>query len=146
MDIRAFGKNFEEFYQRAQNEYKIRFIRGAVAEIIENKENNNLKLAVEDSDTGKLLDEEFEMVVLSNGLQPAKSSEKLNKLLGIPNADDGFFATSQPELSSVTTPREGIVICGAAECPKDIPDSIAQASAAAMKAAIAASKKKPEVA
>ncbi len=146
MDIRAFGKGFEEFYQRAQNEYKIRFIRGSVAEILENKENNNLKLVVEDSDTGKLLDEEFEMVVLSNGLQPAKSSQKLKELLGITNAADGFFAVSQPELSSVVTPVEGIFIAGAAECAKDIPDSIAQASAAAMKAAIAASKKKPEAA
>ncbi len=145
MDIRAFGKGFEEFYQRAQNEYKIRFIRGSVAEILENKENNNLKIVAEDSDTGKLIDEEFEMVVLSNGLQPAKSSQKLNQLLGLPNAEDGFFATLQPELSSVVTPVEGVFIAGAAECAKDIPDSIAQASAAAMKAAIAASKKKLEV-
>lgn len=146
MDIRAFGKGFDEFYQRAQNEYKIRFIRGSVAEVLENKENNNLKIVVEDSDTGKLVNEEFEMVVLSNGLQPAKSSQKLKDLLGLTNAPDGFFASSQPELSSVVTPVEGIFIAGAAECAKDIPDSIAQASAAAMKAAIAANKQKTEAA
>ena len=142
MDIRAFGKNFEEFYQRAINEFKIRFVRGAVAEVTEDPATKNLKLKVEDSDTGKLLDEEFDMVILSTGLQPAKSSQALNALLGISNGSDGFFATSQPELNSVYSPKEGIFIAGAAECAKDIPDSIAQASAAAMKAAIVAGRVK----
>jgi heterodisulfide reductase subunit A len=144
MDIRAFGKNFEEFYQRAIDEFKIRFVRGAVAEVTEDNATKNLKLKVEDSDTGKLLDEEFDMVILSTGLQPAKSSQALNALLEIPNGSDGFFATSQPELNSVYSPKDGIFIAGAAECAKDIPDSIAQASAAAMKAAIVAGRVKTE--
>ena len=84
----------------------------------------------------KLVEKEFDMVVLSTALMPPENSAVLEKILHIPIHEDGFFVTIQPEISSVVTPVEGILIAGVAEGPKDIPDSIAQASASAMKASI----------
>jgi len=134
MDIRAYGKGFEEFYRRAEDEFKIEFIRGAVSEVTEDPETKNLILRVEDTDTGELVEREFDMVVLSVGLIPSEGSEVVEKILGVPRSEDGFFTSIQPEVFSVLTPMDGIFIAGVAEGPKDIPDSIAQASAAAMKA------------
>lgn len=136
IDIRAYGKGFEEFYQRAIEEFNIKFIRGIVSEVVENPKTQRLIVKAEDSDRGVLLQEEFDMVILSVGLTPNRESEALVKAVGLPRAPDGFFQSVSPEESSVVTPIPGIFIAGAAEGPKDIPDSIAQASAAAMKAAI----------
>lgn len=137
MDIRAYGKGFEEFYSRAEDEFKIKFVRGAVSEIVENPETGNLILRAENTDTGELFEKEFDMVVLSVGLTPPDDSEVIEKILGISRGEDGFFTSTQPEIFPVNTQVEGIFIAGLAEGPKDIPDSIAQASAAAMKASIA---------
>jgi heterodisulfide reductase subunit A len=136
MDVRAYGKGFEEFYRRAEEEFEIKFIRGAVSEVIEDPETKNLIVRVENTDTGGFLEKEFDMVVLSTALVPPEDSEVIEKIFNIPRHEDGFFATIQPEISSVVTPTNGILIAGVAEGPKDIPDSISQASAAAMKAAM----------
>jgi len=96
-----------------------------------------------DTETDELVEEGFDMVVLSVGLLPPEGSEVLDKALGLPRQEDGFFATVQPEVSSVLTPVDGIIIAGAVEGPKDIPDSIAQASAAAMKAAVVMAESEP---
>lgn len=82
------------------------------------------------------------MVILSVGLTPPKTATVLEKVTGITRSPDGYFASVQPEVLSVVNPTKGIFIAGAAEAAKDIPDSIAQASAAAMKAAIVTSKGK----
>ena len=76
------------------------------------------------------------MVVLSTGLWPGNDAEIIEKTLSLPRREDGFFAPAELQLSSVVTPTGGIYIAGAAEGPKDIPDSISQASAAAMKASM----------
>ncbi|MGD0072347.1 MAG: NAD(P)-binding protein [Candidatus Bathyarchaeia archaeon] len=143
IDIRAYGKGFEEFYRRAEEEFGIHFIRGAVGEVWEHPETKNLSLRAEDSDTGELLDEEFDLIILSVGLSSPKNAPFLEDILKVTHSSDGYFATTQPEACSVLTPVEGVFIAGAAEGPKDIPDSIAQASAAAMKAAIVANNSKP---
>jgi len=135
MDIRAFGKGFEEFYRRAENEFKIRFVKGRVAEIIEVPATKNLIVRAENIEAGELVDEEVDLVVLSTGLRPAANGD-FAKLLSIPVAEDGFFATQNPKIDPVTTPVRGIFTAGVAEGPKDIPDSVAHASAAAMKASI----------
>jgi len=135
MDIRAFGKGFEEFYRRAENEFKIRFIKGRVAEIAEIPGTKNLMVRAENIETGEPIDEEVDLVVLSAGLRPAADGE-FAKVLSIPIADDGFFATENPKIDPVATPVRGIFTAGAAEGPKDIPDSVAHASAAAMRASI----------
>jgi len=135
MDIRAFGKGFEEFYRRAEDEFKIKFIKGRVAEIVEVPETKNLIVRAENTETGQLVDQEVDLVVLSAGLRPAADGDFV-KLLSVPVADDGFFAMENPKIDPVTTPVRGIFIAGVAEGPKDIPDSVAHASAAAMKASI----------
>jgi heterodisulfide reductase subunit A len=135
-DIRAFGKGFEEFYVRARDEFGVKYTRGFVGEIREDPRSNNLELIVEDTETGKILEEEYDIIVLSTGLWPTNDAELIGRILHIPRGEDGFFVPAAQQLSSVVTGTKGIYIAGAAECPKDIPDSIAQASAAAMKAAM----------
>jgi heterodisulfide reductase subunit A len=89
---------------------------------------------VEDTETGELLEEKFNMVVLSVGLTPPDGSDVLAEILDLPLGEDGFFNPLQSELSSVVTQVEGVFLAGSVEGPKDIPDNVAQASAAAMKA------------
>jgi len=137
MDIRAYGKGFEEFYTRAKEEFNVKFVRGAVSEIVEIPETKNLIVRVEDTETGELLEKEFDMVVLSVGLTPPSDSEAIENILGISKGEDGFFSSPDPQIFTVDTNIGGIFIAGTAEGPKDIPDSVAQASAAAMKASVA---------
>jgi len=135
MDVRAYGKGFEEFYQRAKQEFGVKYIRGRVAEIIEDPHTQNLFLRAENTETGEILEQEADMVVLSVGLVPPRN-ESLKKILPIPIGDDGFFVASNPKSDPVATKIEGVFIAGVAEGPKDIPDTVVQASAAAMKASI----------
>jgi len=135
MDIRAFGKGFEEFYQRAKGEFGINYVKGRVAEVLENPANNNLFLRAENIESGELIEDEVDMVVLSTGLVPAATND-FEKILPLKMGDDNFFVTGNPKIDPVTTNLEGVFIAGVAEGPKDIPDSVAQASAAAMKASI----------
>jgi len=135
MDIRAFGKGFEEFYRRADNEFKIKFVKGRVAEIVEDPATKNLIIRAENIEAAEPIDEEVDLVVLSAGLRPA-ADNGFAKLLSVPVADDGFFATQNPKIDPVTTRVGGIFTAGVAEGPKDIPDSVAHASAAAMRASI----------
>ncbi|MCS7114473.1 MAG: CoB--CoM heterodisulfide reductase iron-sulfur subunit A family protein [Nitrososphaerota archaeon] len=135
VDIRAFGKGYEEFYKRAQME-GIYFIRGRVAEIIENPEAKNLIVRAEDTLTGKPIEAEFEMVVLSVGLAPNNDTDLLRRTLNITISEDGFLREAHPKLRPVDSLIDGIFIAGAAQGPKDIPDSVAQASASAQKASI----------
>jgi len=135
MDVRAFGKAFEEFYQRAKSEFGIKYVKGRVAEVLENPANNNLLLRAENIELGQLIEDEVDMVVLSTGLVPAATND-FEKVLPLKMGDDHFFVTANPKTDPVTTNIEGVFIAGGAEGPKDIPDSVAQASAAAMKASI----------
>ncbi len=135
MDIRAFGKGFEEFYQRAKKEFKVKYVKGRVAEILEDPLTKNLFIRAENVESGEPVEEEVDMVVLSTGLVPAATND-LEKTLPIRMGDDGFFVTANPKVDPVTTSMEGVFTAGVAEGPKDIPDTVAQASAAAMKASI----------
>jgi len=134
VDIRAFGKGFEEFYRRAEKEFNIKYVKGRVAEILETPA-KNLIIRAENINSSELIEEEVDMVILSAGLVPA-ATEDIKKTLKIPVGDDGFFVTAHPKIDPVTTSLKGIFTAGVAEGPKDIPDSVAQASAAAMKASI----------
>jgi len=135
MDIRAFGKGFEEFYRRAEKEFGVKYVKGRVAEILEDPTTKNLFIHAENIETGKLLEEEADMVVLSTGLVPA-ATENIEKTLPVKIGEDGFLAIANPKMDPVTTSIEGVFTAGVAEGPKDIPDSVAQASAAAMRASI----------
>jgi len=135
MDIRAFGKGFEEFYQRAKSEFGIKYVKGRVAEVLENPASNNLFIRAENIESGELIEDEVDMIVLSTGLVPAATND-FEKILPLKMGDDNFFVTANPKVDPVTTNVDGVFIAGVAEGPKDIPDSVSQASAAAMKASI----------
>ena len=137
MDIRAFGKGYEEFYRRAEKEYKIKYVKGRVAEILEDPATRNLFIRAENMESNELVEEEVDMVILCAGIVPALTDE-MRKVLPVPVDDDGFITSIHPKIDPVTTSLEGVFTAGVAEGPKDIPDTVAQASAAAMKASIIA--------
>jgi heterodisulfide reductase subunit A len=126
IDIRAFGKGFEELYKRSREE-GVLYLRGRPGQIKEVPENNNLILSVENINTGTMLKEEFNLVVLSVGAEGSSES------IPFPVAKDpqGFYIEAHPKLRPVDTPTDGIFIAGGAESPKDIRECVTQASAAA---------------
>ena len=130
MDIRAFGKEFESYYSRARSEYGVRFVRCRISNTDEDPETNDLYITYEEN--GELKREIFNMVVLSAGMRPPTDAEKLSKIFGIKLNEDGFCSTDP--FSPVETSRPGIYVCGSFASPKDIPDSVSQASGAASKA------------
>ncbi len=131
MDMRTYGKGFEEYYERAKKEYGVRFIRCRVSEIVEVPESQNLRVRYED-EKGKIRSEEFDLVVLSVGLVPKEGVKELAAKLGIELNNYGFCNTA--ELSPIETNKPGIFVCGAFTGPKDIPETVMQASGAAGKA------------
>jgi heterodisulfide reductase subunit A len=130
IDMRTVGKGFEKYYRRTR-ELGIHFIRGRPSEIIEKSDTKNLLLKVEDPDIGHLLEIEAGLVVLSCATVPSAGAEQLAQTLGIERDENGFFKEMHPKLRPVETNVRGIYICGATQGPKDIPDSIVQAKAAA---------------
>ncbi len=130
MDLRAYGKEFDDYYNRAKHEYSIRFVRSRVAGLTEDPRTGNLLVHYVEDETPKT--EEFNMVVLSIGMQPPKNAEALAKNLGIKLNQYNFCETST--FAPLETSKEGIFVCGAFSSPKDIPESVAQASGAAAKA------------
>jgi heterodisulfide reductase subunit A len=133
MDIRAFGKGFEDLYRRSK-EAGVQYIRGIPGEIRENPETKNLVLTVEDTTTGRIEDHELEMVVLSVGVTPRNDSDHVQRLLTLSRTGDGFFMESHPKLKPVDAPTGGVFLAGCSEAPKDIKDSVTQASGAAARA------------
>ena len=134
IDLRAFGKGYEEFLERSQRE-GIRLIRGRIAEITE-LETKNLLVRYEDTLRNQIMEAEFDMVVLATALIPRLDTVELQKMLKLSLGYDGFFIEAHPKLRPVETYVPGIYLCGAAQGPKDIPDTVAQASAAASQASI----------
>src|SRR4030066_2192408 len=139
LDIRAFGKGFEDLYKRAKKAGVV-FIRGLPGEVTENKENHNLILVGEDLTSNKFYKMETEMLVLSVGIEPRADSSVIQRLLTLSKTSDGFFMEAHPELRPVDTPPGGVFLAGCAEGPKDIKDSVTQASAAAARAGILMAK------
>jgi heterodisulfide reductase subunit A len=127
MDMRAFGKEFEYYYVRAQAEYGVRYIRSRAPAISE-RPDGSLRIRFEAED-GALKEEDFDMVVLSVGLVPPKGLDGLAKSLGVGLNADGFVATDP--FMPVETRKPGVFASGAVTGPKDIPDTVAQASGAA---------------
>jgi len=127
MDIRAFGKNFETYYERAKTESGVRYIKCAVSRVREDFNTKNLLIAYID-EAGKIVEEEFEMVVLSVGLEPAKHTVAMARRLGVEVDKYGFASTNSFKPHS--TSKDGIYVCGVYQGPKDIPETVAQASGA----------------
>ena len=132
-DLRAYGKGFEEYYKRAQRT-GVKFIRGRVAEIIEDSRTKKLTLKVEDTLSRQIIESEFDLVVLSVGLRPNESTGKIASLLTLSKSPDGFLQEAHPKFRPVDTLTEGVFLAGTVQGPKDIPDTVAQASAASSRA------------
>ncbi len=135
MDIRAFGKGFNEFLERAKREFGVRYVRGKVVRIEEIAETKNLRVVYEDTAESYLRVEEYDMVVLSVAITP---NSKLP--LPVELTSDGFVKLKDPYLDPVSTTVEGIFVVGAVAGAKDIPDSVTEASAAAARAALIAKR------
>ncbi|UCH57614.1 MAG: CoB--CoM heterodisulfide reductase iron-sulfur subunit A family protein, partial [Candidatus Bathyarchaeota archaeon] len=131
MDIRAFGKEFDDYYARAEEEHGVRFIRCRVSHVDEEPETHDLLVTYDEDDV--VHREMFDMVVLSVGMKPPADAKRLSEILGIELNHHGFCKTGA--FSPIETSRPGVYVCGAFVSPKDIPDSVAQASGAAAKAA-----------
>jgi len=132
-DIRAFGKSFEDMFQRSK-ESGTRYVRGIPGDIEENPETRNLTLTVENTTSGRLERHELDMVILSVGVQPPKDMARISSLLTLSKTSDGFFMESHPKLKPVDAPTRGVHFAGFCEAPKDIKDSVCQAGAAASRA------------
>jgi heterodisulfide reductase subunit A len=128
IDMRAFGKGYEEFYERIREE-GANIIRGKTAKV--EQKDGKLFLRGEDILKGDLLENTVDMVILSVGLEPGEDTQKLSKMLGIPVTECGWFEEANYDMDPTGTFRSGITLAGTCQGPKDIPDSVAQGSAAA---------------
>jgi heterodisulfide reductase subunit A len=132
-DIRAFGKSFEDMFQRSK-EVGTRYVRGLPGEIEEDPVTRNLVVTVENTTAGTLERHELDMVVLSVGVQPPADLAKISGLLTLSKTSEGFFLEAHPKLRPVDAPTRGVYFAGFCESPKDIKDSVCQAGAAASRA------------
>jgi heterodisulfide reductase subunit A len=128
MDVRAYGKDFDKYIIRAQEEYGVQYIRSRVSSVKEVPETKDLRIKYETED-GKVIEEDFHMVVLAVGLNPPKDAEYLADKFNIELNEFGFAKTDN--FNPVQTSRPGIFVSGTFSSPKDIPDTVTQASAAA---------------
>jgi heterodisulfide reductase subunit A len=137
IDIRAFGKGYEEFYHRMLEE-DVEFIRGKVAEVtdaaLSPEEEGKLVVRCEDTLLGFTRRIPVDMVVLCAALEPRTDATELRQLLGCSRSKDGFLLEKHPKLAPVSTATDGVFIAGACQGPKDIPDSVAQGAGAAAEA------------
>ncbi len=140
MDIRSFGKGYEEFYKTSQEKYGIEFIRGKPAQIFEN-DDLTLTIRAEDTLLGKVTEYTYDLVVLSVGLEHSAGSDELRQTLGLSRSADGFYMEAHPKLRPVDTLTDGVYIAGVAQGP----NSVAQGSAAASRAAIPMAKGEVEI-
>ncbi|MHC4307639.1 MAG: FAD-dependent oxidoreductase, partial [Planctomycetota bacterium] len=137
IDMRAFGKGYEEFYERVQKE-KVNIIRGKVPEITNfaeyPEEKGKLIIQCEDTLLGLNRRIAVDMVVLSVGIEPRSDADQVAKLFSLSRGSDGFFIEKHPKLDPMATMSDGILIAGCCQGPKDIPDTVAQGAGAAARA------------
>lgn len=149
IDMRCFGKGYEEFYRRCQEE-GTHFIRGKVAEItdqaVKPEEEGKLIAIAEDTLLGRRLRVPVDMVVLCVAMQARSDAHKVGRIFGVNLGADGFFLEEHPKLGPLNTATDGVFLAGACQGPKDIPDAVSQASGAAVKALALATLGKVEVA
>jgi heterodisulfide reductase subunit A len=143
IDMRAGGKGYEEFYRRVMEE-GTHVIRGRVAVVSASpqvpEEEGHLIVQVEDTLTAVVRRIPMDMVILAVGMEPREDAEEVARLFKISRSADGFFLEKHPKLDPVATTTDGVFVVGACQGPKDIPDTVAQASAAAARALAMISK------
>lgn len=131
IDVRTPGKNFDEFYRRAVEEYGVHYIKGMVGKV--SPEGDKLKVQASDLIAGKQLHIDADMVVLAAAMEPDKSARQLATMLTASMDTNDFFTEAHPKLRPVESPTAGVFLSGACQGPKDIPETVAQAGAAASK-------------
>jgi len=139
IDMRCFGKGYEEFYKRVQSE-GVRMIRGKASRIEE--KDGMLWVSAEDTLSERMVQIPVEMVILCTAMEPRSDVSDVARIFGITTGSDGFYQEEHPKLAPVSTPSSGVFLAGACQGPKDIPDTVAQAKGAAAEAlALSASGK-----
>jgi len=148
IDMRCFGKGYEEFYERLSDE-GVNFIRGKVDQItdkaVNEEEKGKLIVACENTLLGSMMRVPVDMVILCTALEAKSDAESVTRLFNISRSGDGFFLERHPKLDPVATTTGGVFVVGCCQGPKDIPDTVAQASAAAARALAVISKGKVEI-
>ncbi len=138
MDIRAFGKGFEDLYRRSR-EAGVRYVRGLPGNVREAADNRDLIVEVENTLTGAMEEHRLDMLVLAVGLVPRKANgngkRSIDEILSLSHTSDGFVMEAHPKLKPVDAPTRGVYFAGCVESPKDVKDSVTQAGAAAGRAA-----------
>lgn len=133
IDMRAFGKGFEDLFRRSKG-MGVRYIRGLPGSVQEDPKTKDLILTVENTATNRLERHRVEMVVLAVGVKPPKDMNVIQEMLALQKNSDGFYLEAHPKLQPVDSATRGIFFAGCAEGPKDIKDTVTQASAAAARA------------
>jgi len=131
IDMRCFGKGYEEFYKRVQSE-GVRMVRGKASRVEE--KDGLLIVAAEDTLSDRMVNIPVDMVILCTAMEPRPDTNEVMRLFGITTGSDGFFQEEHPKLEPVSTPSSGVFLAGACQGPKDIPDTVAQAKGAAAEA------------
>ena len=139
MDLRAFGKGFEELLMRSRSN-GVRYIRGLPGDVRQDPETGDLILTVENTTAHRLETHQVDMLVLSVGATPNTNTEVIRQMVSLSKSPSGFLKEAHPKLRPVDTPTKGVYIAGAAESPKDVRESVTQASAASSRASILLNK------
>ncbi len=137
IDMRCYGKGFEEFYKRLSDE-GVNFIRGKVAQVtdqaVSDEEKGRLVVVTEDTLLGRMVRIPADMVILCPAMIPRADADEVARRLLLSRSADGFFLEKHPKLEPVATVTDGVFVVGCAQGPKDVPDTVAQASAGAAEA------------
>jgi heterodisulfide reductase subunit A len=131
MDMRTFGKAYEEFYGRVRAE-GVHFIQGRPSQITEDPLTKKLYVEAEDILLGRNLEIPVDMVILSTAIEPQADTDRIAALFGVGRTPDGFFAEAHPKLQPVETSSAGVFLAGSCQGPRDVPDTVAHAGAAAL--------------
>ena len=131
IDVRTPGKNFDEFYRRAVEDYGVHYVKGMVGKVV--PENGKLKVQASDLLGGQQLHIDADMVVLAAAIEPDQTARPLATMLTASMDTNDFFTEAHPKLRPVESPTAGVFLSGACQGPKDIPETVAQAGAAAAK-------------
>jgi len=132
IDMRCFGKGYEEFYRRVQSE-GVRMIRGKAARVVEG-EDGLLTVTAEDTLSNSMVQIPVEMVILCTAMEARADANAVSRIFGVGIGSDGFFQEQHPKLEPVSTASSGVFLAGTCQGPKDIPDTVAQAKGAAAEA------------
>ena len=132
IDMRMYGFWEDQIYWKAQEEYKVNYIRGIVTEVI--RKGDKLLLKGEDTTMGRPMEVLMDLVVLSVGMEPSRGTLEMARVFGLPREAHGFLATVGEPLDTVATPVPGVFVAGAAAGPKDLEDSVSMGGAAAARA------------